>query len=265
MLDAHPEASTIVATCHVEGNGSGWFDDLELIAYDRDELPDDFESLHGRHNRLTGPLSLARWVGAWETTYLFRETDDSPEETRLTMQSAAERTLGDSFLLSHAKAAAGDEERLLILTFNQNLGAYRQWFFSSNGKAFEWRGQWEDAAQTLELRMLPDASRMTSTERFVDADHIEATVRQPFLMSTKDVGRWSSTRQAETAQVDVPAVQAPVSEPAELLLLKKFVGDWTIQAASKPSVWVPEGGKETMTEKAAGVLGGRFLLARTFN
>ncbi|MBC8114371.1 MAG: protein kinase [Candidatus Saccharimonas sp.] len=264
-LDAHPEASTLVATCHVEGNGSAWFDDLELIAYDRDKLPADFESRHGRHNRLTGPLSLERWVGAWETQYVFRESDNSPNETKLTMNTAAERTLGDFFLMSHAKATVGDEERLLFLTFDQNMGAFRQWFFSSNGKVFESRGQWDDATKALELRMLPDASRMTSTERFVDADHIEATARQPFLMSTKEAGRWSSTRKAATDKVDVPVVKAPVVEPAELSQLNKLVGEWTIRETAKPSVWLPDGQTKTSTERVVWILGGKFLMGRRFD
>jgi hypothetical protein len=41
-----------VPTCHIEGNGTAWFDDLEVLAYDREELPDDFDAKHGRNNRM---------------------------------------------------------------------------------------------------------------------------------------------------------------------------------------------------------------------
>ena len=37
--DKYPAATLIVPTCHIEGNGTAWFDDLEVIAYDRDKLP----------------------------------------------------------------------------------------------------------------------------------------------------------------------------------------------------------------------------------
>ena len=264
-LDAYPQADHFYAMCHVEGSGTGWFDDLEVIAYDRDKLPADFDSRHGRHNRLTGPNSLDRWVGVWETQYGFRETDNSPKETKLTMHTTAERTLGDYFLMSHAKATVGDEERLLILTFDQNLGAFRQWFFSSNGKSFEWRGQWDDAVKSLELRMLPDASNLFSTERFVDAEHIEASAKQQFVMGTKDAGRWTATRKAAAAKVDVPAVKTPVAEPAEFALLNKHAGDWSIRATYKPSVWNPQQREETITETSRWILGGHFLMTRAFN
>ncbi|MBC7817841.1 MAG: DUF4019 domain-containing protein, partial [Planctomycetaceae bacterium] len=284
-LDAYPQADHFYAMCHVEGSGSGWFDDLELIAYDRDKLPIDFDSRHGRHNRLTGPNSLDRWVGAWETEYAFREFDNSPNETKLTMNTASERMLGGYFLLSHAKAAPvaskdrkpmvaappanaaalGGEERLLFLTFDQNLGAFRQWFFSSNGKAFEWRGPWDDATKSLELRMLPDASNLFSSEHFVDADHIEAKLRFQYVMGMKDAGRWTATRKAAIAKADVPVAKTHAAEPAELSQLNKFAGEWTIRATYKPSVWNPQRREETINETSTWVLGGRFLMTRAFN
>ncbi|MDZ4686377.1 MAG: serine/threonine-protein kinase [Planctomycetaceae bacterium] len=262
--DTYPAASTLVATCHVEGNGSAWFDDLELIAYDRDMLANNFEARHGRHNRLATPVALDRFVGRWETTYRFRATDDAPREDELQLESASEKTLDDHHLLSFAKATAGDEQRLLLLTFDPNFAAYRQWFFSSNGKAFESRGQWNDADQSLELRMLPDASRLTSVERFVDAGHTDATARQVFLMSIKDVGSWTSTRKSASAQVEVAPANGPAAESAELALLSQFVGDWTIRSTLQPSVWEPNGRTEIVTEQVAWILGGRFLMARSF-
>ena len=49
---AFPEATLMVPTCHIEGNGTAWFDDLEVIAYDRDKLPEDFDKKHGKNNRM---------------------------------------------------------------------------------------------------------------------------------------------------------------------------------------------------------------------
>ena len=50
--NAFPEATLIVPTCHIEGNGTAWFDDLEVVAYDRDKLPEDFDKQHGKNNRM---------------------------------------------------------------------------------------------------------------------------------------------------------------------------------------------------------------------
>jgi len=50
--EQYPGATLLVPTCHIEGNGTAWFDDLEVIAYDREMLPDDFDAKHGRNNRM---------------------------------------------------------------------------------------------------------------------------------------------------------------------------------------------------------------------
>ena len=84
-------------------------------------------------------------------------------------------------------------------------------------------------------------------------------------MGMKDAGRWTATRKAATGKVDVPTVNAHAAEPSELTLLNKFAGEWTIHAKSKPSIWVPNGGEETITEQSAWILGGRFLMTRAFN
>ena len=52
MADRYPSATLIVPTCHIEGNGTAWFDDLEVIAYDVETLPADFDAKHGRNNRM---------------------------------------------------------------------------------------------------------------------------------------------------------------------------------------------------------------------
>lgn len=50
--NAFPEATLIVPTCHIEGNGTAWFDDLEVIAFDRNNLPEDFDKKQGKNNRM---------------------------------------------------------------------------------------------------------------------------------------------------------------------------------------------------------------------
>ena len=51
LTDKYPTATLIVPTCHIEGNGTAWFDDLEVIAYGRDTLPANFDAKHGKNNR----------------------------------------------------------------------------------------------------------------------------------------------------------------------------------------------------------------------
>jgi len=52
LAEKYPGATLIVPTCHIEGNGTAWFDDLEVIAYDREKLPNNFDATHGRNNRM---------------------------------------------------------------------------------------------------------------------------------------------------------------------------------------------------------------------
>jgi hypothetical protein len=52
IADQYPAATLIVPTCHIEGNGTAWFDDLEVVAYDRDKLPADFDAKHGKSNSM---------------------------------------------------------------------------------------------------------------------------------------------------------------------------------------------------------------------
>jgi hypothetical protein len=52
LADQYSAATLLVPTCHIEGNGTAWFDDLEVIAYDREKLPDNFDATHGKNNRM---------------------------------------------------------------------------------------------------------------------------------------------------------------------------------------------------------------------
>jgi hypothetical protein len=111
--------------------------------------------------------------------------------------------------------------------------------------------------------MLPDASRMISTEQFVDADHVEAAVREQFVMGVRDVERRTAIRMAATGVVDMPTRKNPAAEPAELSQLDRLAGEWTVQVTNKPSVWTPDGGTNALTERNVWVLGGRYLMNRT--
>jgi hypothetical protein len=74
-----------------------------------------------------------------------------------------------------------------------------------------------------------------------------------------------ATRKAAAAKVDVPTSKTHAAEQAELELLNKFVGEWTIRETAKPSVWIANGHEKNSTEKVAWVLGGKFLMARAFD
>ena len=268
--EAYPEATLLVPTCHVEGNGSGWFDDLELIAYDRDKLPANFEAAHGKNNRLVAPLDFDRWVGEWDATFDVKPNAQSAQDRNTRGTMTTRKVLDDRFLLTHSENESDPTQWLWFLTHDANLSAYRIWIFGSGGEAFERRGQWDAASQMLTLQLVPPSPGVTgqSTDRFIGNDHIESTlfVKSAEGQVTRD-NRWSAKKKTPQPKslAEVPTVAAPVALPEELSLLNKFAGDWTIRAKSKPSIWLPNGGEETQIEKVAWILGGRFLMARTFN
>ncbi len=100
--ETYSDATQLVPTCHVEGNGTAWFDDLELIAYDRSKLPANFEAVHGKNNRVASLLDFDRWVGEWETERT--GIVGRPVEQFSPATQTSRKVLSDRFLLTHTKS-----------------------------------------------------------------------------------------------------------------------------------------------------------------
>ncbi|MEI8380875.1 MAG: SUMF1/EgtB/PvdO family nonheme iron enzyme, partial [Planctomycetota bacterium] len=268
--DSYPEATLLVPTCHVEGEGTAWFDDLELIAFDRDKLPANFEATHGKNNRLVASLDFDRWVGEWDATFEVKPNAQSPQGSNTRGTMTTRKVLDDRFLLTHSANESDPTQWMWFLTHDANLAAYRIWIFGSGGEAFERRGQWDAASQMLTLQLVPPSPGVTgqSTDRFISNDQIESTllVKSADGQVTRD-NRWSAKRKSPQPKTlpDIPSVAAPTPQPEELSLLNKHAGEWTIRAKYKQSVWNPQPREETITEKSVWILGGRFLMTRAFN
>jgi hypothetical protein len=222
----------------------------------------------GKRNRPSGILDFDRWVGHWTSTIDFKPTADTSNEKTVPGVMRVRKVLDDRFLLSHFAADTDPMQFLSLLTYDENFAAYRIWVFGTAGEAYERRGQWDAAGETLTLQLQPPTPGVTgaSTDHFVHPHQIESTVlvKAADGQVTRDV-RWTSRRKGTDVTADITAAPGPSAMPAELSLLNKFVGEWSIRAANKPSVWIPNGGQETQTEKVMWILGGRFLMARTFN
>jgi hypothetical protein len=95
--DEAPEADMIWVSCKLEGNGKAWFDDLELIAYDKAELAKDFDQQHGKHNQMIGQLDFERWVGVWDSTNEYKPTVKTQGQTQ--KGELVSRTLIDDEIL----------------------------------------------------------------------------------------------------------------------------------------------------------------------
>lgn len=266
-LAKYPEARSLSLALTFTGKGKAVFDDLELLAFDARDLPKNFEAEYGAVASSTAAV-FDRWVGEWETTFDVKPTAQTAEKTvRGTM--TYRKALGDHFLLTHSQAE-DSPPYLWFLGWDKYLAEYRLWLFGGGGEAFERRGRWESASQMLTLQLVPPSPGVTgtSTDRFIGNDRVESTlfVKAANGQVTRD-SRWSARRKTPPpAELpDLPTAAGPASSPEELKLLDKLVGEWTIRATMKPSLSLPNGGEETITEKNVWVLGGRYLWSRAFN
>jgi hypothetical protein len=120
----------------------------------------------------------------------------------------------------------------------------------------------------LKLNLKPPVPGVTgiSSDRFIDDDRIESTllVQNAKGQMTRDMqATW--VRKSSTIEEDILLSRGPAETPAELAVLQKLAGDWSIRQTMKPSVWVPDGKIEKVTEQVAWVLGGKFLIFRAFD
>ncbi len=257
-----PEATQIVPTCHVEGNGTAWFDDLEFIAYDRDKVPTDFEAQHGKNNRPTTLSDLKRWIGRWETTTEYKPTAATEGRT-IKAEAISRNVFDDKFLITQWTSGTGGPQSLSILAFDENIGSYHLWLFGSTGEVYERIGQWDSTSQTLQLELKPPAPGVTgtSTDRFVTEDRIESTllVKSADGQVKRDV-RTIWLRNSLTFPAELSLSDGPASNPKQLTELKNLVGTWTVQQTNKPSIWFPISKTTTLTEQADWAIGGQFLI-----
>lgn len=260
----HPDAAYVSLAFVMVGPGKAVFDDVELIPFAADNLPENFEAEYAspKHD----PALFDRWVGRWKSTAELKGPDGH-QETQT--GSADVRTILDDRVLSwHWTSDSGDSEYLSLLAFDENIGAYRDWGFDLQGAVYERVGTWKSEPGTLTLHMQPTSSGNTgtTTDRFIGNDQIDS-----LLVDRNSEGqiiseiRTTWTRTAASVDEDITTASGPAAEPQELEVLQKLAGQWTIDSTSKPSVWTPDGSKETLTERSEWVVGGKLLLFRTWN
>ena len=170
------DASMIWISCTLEGKGAAWFDDVELVAYDGDNLPADFESRLGASNQPAELNVLARRVGVWDTQTTIKPGVWVANGRAAKGVETVEWQLGKKFLYSKSKEQPGTDESLVIETYDPQAGAFRLWHFDSNGNfpRGEYAGQWDDKANTLTYEGVDsNGVDVKSVQRFVTDDRIE--------------------------------------------------------------------------------------------
>ena len=266
IADGIPEASQIWVTCSV-GGGTAWFDDLELVAYDREGLAKDFDSRHGKDNLASRLLVLDRWAGQWESTRSHKPIDVSAQADDTVGISNVTKDMGGRLLRSHWTSKDGDEEALSLFAYDDESAVYRLWTFSSRGASMEFAGQWDDATSTMTLQLVPPAPGVTGTNitRLVDADTIETSV---ILKNTAGIvardTRETLTRRENTAASDIPPARgaATTQQSSEQKVLDRGLGKFHQTLTFFKAEWTPEETQETGTASIARILSGRFVEAK---
>ena len=263
-FENHPEAAYVSLAFVMVGPGKAVFDDVELIAFDVNNLPESFEAKYASPEH--DPALFDRWAGRWELAAEFNGADGRVR----TVKGAADVTkiLDDKFLLWHSISDTGDDEYLSLTGFDPHIGAYRNWGFDSRGAVREQVGKWDAETGTITFHMQPTETGNTavSTDQFVSTDRMESV-----LLDRNSEGqavgemRVTWTRKSATSDKEITLSSGPAAEPKELAVLQKLAGNWKIESTYKPSVWSPDGKTETVSNRAEWVVGGRLLLFRSWN
>lgn len=171
-----PGASYIWISCVLEGTGTAWFDDLELVSYDNADLPKDFEKEFGASNRPAEFQVLERRIGTWNTEQTIQPRGWVPDGSKSTGTETVEWTLDKKFIQSKHKQQPGNKEALSIVGFDSRSNVFRTWFFDSSGNLprSEFTGLWDEQTQTLTFKSIdPEDVTVTSTQKLVGSDRIE--------------------------------------------------------------------------------------------
>jgi hypothetical protein len=174
--DEVPDASLIYASCCLEGKGTAWFDDLELVAYDRKNLPEDFEARFGPSNLPAEFSVLQRSIGAWDTQTTIKPGVRVPDGLRSKGVQTIEWALGKKFIQGKHVDQPGNVEAMSLQTYDAQSGVFRLWYFDSFGNfpRSEATGQWDEDAKTLTYKGTePEEVSVTTITRFVSPDRTE--------------------------------------------------------------------------------------------
>ena len=142
-----PQAKMIGLAIACTGDAKAHYDDLELLAFDKDKLPANFDEAYGV--TISPQLAvLAHRVGTWETKTKITPCLWVPQGIESTGIETIHWAVGGQILEGRQKSP---EENLSLMTYDARDQVYRMWFFGSNGNLPRGQtvGQWDKATQTI--------------------------------------------------------------------------------------------------------------------
>lgn len=239
-----PKATMLWVSCKLEGNGKAFFDDLELIAYDRDKLSADFDEKHGKHNHPTGGLDmLSRFVGTWNLSTTAKPAKWLPDGGTFTGQESTVWALKNRVILIRDMSQPDGKKGLWIVTYDPRQNAYPLWGFDSKGLiGAQWRLTWDKATSTASGigTDMPDNWTSGGKNHFPDADTnlVTAWIKDENgeLLLDHEGRKARQPDEHEAAIVEAWKKHEPAADlPAELKVLDRMIGAWNLVQIQKPA------------------------------
>lgn len=200
--ESFPQAGLIGLAVACTGDAQAQYDDLELLAFDKQKLPPDFESIYGV-TLSPEQAVLARRVGTWETRTKIKPCVLAPQGLESSGVETIRWSVGGQVLESRQKTADGGEQ-LGLMAYDARDKVYRSWFFGVNGNLprSQTIGKWDQAAETLVFENQPK-------------DEFDASFRMTFV--GKDTIRWQALTKNKEGQILLDAegtLQRRAPDPA---------------------------------------------------
>jgi len=169
-----PRARSIGLAIACTGDAKAQYDDLELLAFDKEELPVDFEETYGI-TLSPQQAVLSRRVGTWETKTTFNPCLSFPQGFESTGLETVRWSLGGRLLVGRQETPDSGVEQLSLLAYDARDKVYRSWFFDCTGDLPRCQtiGRWDKATDTITFTNEPkDEFDSLVRMKFVDNDTV---------------------------------------------------------------------------------------------
>lgn len=169
-----PQAKLIGLAIACTGDAKARYDDLELLAFDKKDLPADFEEKYGV-TRSPQLALLDRRVGTWDTKTKIKPCLWVPGGAESTGVETIRWILGGQ-MLEFRQRTANSAESLGLMTYDAREKVYRSWHFDSQGNLprADSIGRWDEASQTWTIEQdQKDEFRSVVRLKMVGEDKVE--------------------------------------------------------------------------------------------
>lgn len=121
---------------------------------------------------------LERFVGRWETAATITHVGPPARKIVTRGQAHCEATLRGEYYEFRTETIPAGESDLQVMTFDEELGVFQQWVFSSDGYRHEATGTWNAATSTLEWKGTSPAGSFVIQDHWTNRDRLDWTLER---------------------------------------------------------------------------------------